>query len=193
MFDALSTPVETRAVTLDAIRRITGLDWDQVDLTAPQIPYAPGVYLWVDAAAPHALRYHGSGTGKGCLHDRLSKQLAWRTNQRRRLAADPNSLTEEDAYELSAEVPAVHQAAGNRELFCAIAQPARWSIERSQIDPPNTALEWEAFISAVSLHVADHRGLVGGGAWESKAGTLGHLMTDLAWDRLVDVNGGTWL
>lgn len=192
MFEELSTSVQTRAVTLAAVQLTTDLEWTQVDLDAPRVPRAPGVYAWVDAAAPHALRYHGSGSGSGGLYRRLSDQLRWRSNQRMRLAMEPSSLSEQDAYDLAREVPAVQQAAGDRLLFCAVAGPASWSVERNEIEPPCEARQWESFISAVSLHVAGHRGLIGGGAWESKAGTIDQLMTDLAWDRLVDVSSGIW-
>lgn len=192
MFSALSTPVPMEALTLEAVRQATGLDWVQVDLAAPELPAEQGVYAWADAADPNALWYHGSGSGQGGLRARLTNQLRWRTNQRTRAMADPASLSEQDAFDLAREVPAVQQAAKERQLHYAIAKPAPWTVERSEIVPPAGALEWEAFISAVSLLITGHRGLVGGGAWESKAGTIGHRMTDLAWDRLVDLQGGTW-
>lgn len=193
MFDALSTPVQARAVTFDTVELATGLAWEQVNLNAPLIPKAPGVYVWVDAVPTLPLRYHGSGSGTNGLQRRLSDQLRWRGNQRKRLEVDPSSLSEQEAYDLSREVPAVQQAAGDRLLFCAVAEPASWSVERNEIAPPREARQWESFISAVSLHVTGHRGLIGGGAWESKGETIDHLMTDLAWDRLVDVNNGSWL
>lgn len=192
MFDAYSTPANVRAITLDAVRVTTGLEWIQVDFSAPVIPHAPGVYVWVDTAEPHALRYHGSGSGAKGLWGRLSGQLRWRSNQRHRLERDLQSLSEQDAYDLAREVPAVQQAAGDRRLFYAVAKPAPWTVGRNEIVPPSEARQWESFISAISLHVVGHRGLVGGGAWESKVGTIDQLMTNLAWDRLVDVNGGTW-
>lgn len=192
MFSAFSTPVQTQALTLDAIQRATGLTWVQVDLDAPELPVDHGVYAWVDARPPHALWYHGSGSSSGGLRKRLADQMRWRANQRTRAAADPGTLSEQDAYDLAREVPAVQQAAQERQLHYAIAEPASWSVERSEIAPPAGALEWESFISALSLLVTGHRGVIGGGAWESKVGTIGHLMTDLAWDRLVDLQGGTW-
>jgi len=193
VFNSFSVPAQSQVLAFEAVRLTTGLEWIQVDLDTPQLPQAPGVYAWVDAAAPNGLRYHGNGSGKGGLHRRLTDQLRWRANQRHRLGVDERSLTEQDAYDLAREVPAVQQAAGDRHLHYAIAEPASWSIDRSDIVPPREAREWESFISAVSLLVTGHRGLVGGGAWESKAGTIDQLMTDLAWDRLVDVSGGGWL
>lgn len=194
MFSAFSARVQTRALTLDAVRQATGLTWIEVDLGAPQIPTAQGVYAWVGADAPHALWYHGSGTGKGGLRVRLSNQLRWRANQQAYTSRDQSTLTEQEAWDLAREVPAVQQAAiAGQRLMYAIAEPATWSVERSDITPPQGALEWESFISALSLLVTGHRGLVGGGAWESKSGSIGQLMTELAWDRLVDVRGGTWL
>ena len=203
MFDALafSTPVQTQALTLEAVIKTTGLTWVQVDLDDPQIPTDQGVYVWVDEDAPHALRYHGSGSGKNGLRGRLVNQLRWRKFQRDRreffqrvrsgLAALAGS--EQRIYELASEVPAVQQAADGRQLYYAIAKPAPWSVERNEIAPPQGSLEWEAFISAVSLLVVGHRGLIGGGAWEYKAGTVGARMQNLTWDRLVDLNRGTWV
>lgn len=193
MFSAFSTNVQARAITLDAVRMATDLEWTQVDFAAPEIPSVPGVYVWVDAMAPHALRYHGCAQGAAGLHRRLSNQLRWRADHLIR-QAEVSSLGEQAAYDLSREVPAVQQAAGDdRLLFVAVAKPASWSISRNVIAPPCKAREWESFISALSLHVAGHRGLIGGGAWESKANTLDALMTDLAWDRLADVSNGTWV
>jgi hypothetical protein len=192
MFDALSAPTQVRGLTLEAIRLATGLAWVQVDLADPQIPTEKGVYVWVDGVPPHALRYHGSGSGKGGLRARLSNQLRWRTNQRTRRAMDPRALTQREAFNLASEVPAVQQGAEDRQLYYAVAETAPWSVERNRIEPPSSALEWEHFISAASLLAAGHRGIVGGSAWEDKVGTLGYFMTDIAWDRLVDVNGGNW-
>lgn len=194
MFSAFSAPVQTRALTLEAVRQATALDWIEVDLDAPLIPSTQGVYAWVGADAPHPLSYHGSGSGKGGLQARLSNQLRWRANQQTYTSRDASTLTEQEAWDMAREVPAVQQAAAEgRRLFYAIAEPASWSVERSEISPPAGALEWESFISALSLLVTGHRGLVGGGAWESKTGTIGQLMTNLAWGRLIDVQNGSWL
>lgn len=192
MFDAFSTPVQTRAITLDAVQKTTGLEWVPIDFDDPKIPAEQGVYVWVESAPPHALWYHGSGSGNGGLRQRLAAQLRWRANQSARLSVDLDSLSEQDSYDLAREVPAVQQAAKGRLLHYAIAGPAPWSVERNEIEPPQNALEWESFISAVSLLTVGHRSIVGGGAWESKTGTIGHLMTDLAWDRLCDVLGVSW-
>ncbi|MDQ0648637.1 hypothetical protein QFZ53_002833 [Microbacterium natoriense] len=98
------------------------------------------------------------------------------------------SLSEQDAWFLAQEVPAVQQAASDgRCLFYATTEPASWSIERNEISPPVGALERESFISALSLLVTGHRGLIGGAVWESKTGSICQLMTSLAWDRLVEM------
>ena len=193
-FPAFSAPVCTRAVTLAAIVLSTGLTWIQVDLDDPRIPVEPGVYVWVDRDPPHALWYHGNGsTG---LRGRLLTQLRWRAAQRAgleaRRGAHAVAMTEQHAFDLARELPAVQQSVNGRDLYCAVARPAPWSVERSDIEPPSSAVEWEFFISAVSLLTVGHRGVIGGGAWETKGGTLGALMTDLAWDRLVDVAGSGW-
>lgn len=47
-------------------------------------------------------------------------------------------------------------------------------------------------MSAVSHLVAGRRGLIGGGAWESKSGTTGAQMTLTAWAQLLEINGGAW-
>lgn len=191
LFTSFSTPIQTRVLSLDTIRRTTGLDWSEIDLEAPHLPTEEGVYAWVDQSAPHGLRYHGRGIGKNGLRGRLSNQLRWAAAQRARLADGPG--TEQQAYDLASELPAVQQAAdGHAALYVAVTRPAPWTVERNTIAPPRGAIEWEAFISAVSLLVTGHRGLVGGGAWEDKAGSVGDQMTDLAWDRLLDVNDGTW-
>lgn len=192
MFDSFSAPVSTRALTLEAIREVTGLTWVQVNPAMPVLPVEQGVYAWFDAEMPHAMWYHGSGTGKSGLRGRLLNQLRWRRNQIDRASADQTALSEQEAFDLAREVPAVQQAAQGRQLHYAIAEPAPWSIERSELTPPRGALEWESFLSSLSLLVTGHRGLVGGGAWESRVGTLGDRMTDMAWDRLVDLQGGTW-
>lgn len=192
MFNSFSTSVQMTALTLDALVRATGLEWIKVDLKLPQLPTAPGVYVWVDAVYPQPLWYHGSGSGKGGLRARLSNQLRWRAGQLARTTSDLSTLSEQKAYDLAREVPAVQQAAMGHDLYYAIAKPAPWSVERNTILPPEGALEWEAFISALSLLVTGHRGLIGGGAWESKSGTIGQLMTDLAWDRLIDLQRGSW-
>lgn len=194
VFSKFSTTIQAAVLTLEAVRQATALPWIEVDLDAPEIPADPGVYLWVDAAAPHPLRYHGSGSGTGGLRARLYSQIRWRSNQLGRLAVEPQTLDERGAYDLARESPAIQQAADDRRrLFYAIAQPASWSVEGNDIAPPDGALQWEAFISAVSLLVTGHRGLIGGGAWESKKASLGELMTELAWGRLVDVQDGDWL
>lgn len=193
MFEKFSSPVQTRALTLDAVQVLTGLTWVQVDFDHPQIPVERGVYVWVDSEQPHALRYHGSGSGAGGLRGRLSGQLRWRASHIARCAVDANDIDQQTAFERAAEVPAVQQAAGDRLLYFAVAEPAPWTLVNNRgILPPAGSLEWEHFISALSLLVAGHRGVIGGGAWESKFDTLGDRMTDLAWDRLYQVNGQSW-
>lgn len=86
----------------------------------------------------------------------------------------------------------MQQSAMGHGLYYAVAKPAPWSVDRNTILPPESALECETFISTLSLLVTGHRGLIGGGAWESKSGTIGQLITDLAWDRLVDLQSGSW-
>ena len=94
--------------------------------------------------------------------------------------------TEDTAWAVQSEVPVIRQAAGlglGLKAFYAVASPATWEME-CVVDPPVTALEWETFISAVSHMVTGSRGILGSGAWEYKAGTLMHRMTDVAFYRL---------
>ena len=43
---------------------------------------------------------------------------------------------------------------------------------------------------ALSHVVCGHRSSIGGGAWESKRGTVAYAMTEVVWDRLADLGYG---
>ncbi len=62
---------------------------------------------------------------------------------------------------------------GDDELWVAPAMDPPWSFRTDEDDDlPTTALGWECFISELSHVTAGRRSLLGGGAWESKRGTL---------------------
>jgi len=77
---------------------------------------------------------------------------------------------------------------GDDELWVAPAMDPPWSFRTDEDDDlPTTALGWECFISELSHLTAGRRSLLGGGAWESKRGTLGAKMERVAWSRLQQV------
>ena len=196
MFNEFSGAVQVKALTLSAVQRITGLDWNRVEIDAPAakstIPTETGVYLWVNPEAPQCLRYHGSGTGADGLRGRLSGQLTWRSKQLARQKRFRDDDQWVHGWERAEEVPVVRAVAEDRlELWTAVARPATWCVpswaEPSGLQPPENALEWETFISEASRLAVGHRGIVGGGAWENKRNTLGDRMCHVAWYRLVEV------
>jgi len=192
MFEKFSSSESVQLLTFDTVRLATGLDWQEVNLDSdPTIPVEDGVYAWVGSDAPHTLRYHGKAEAAGGLRRRVTELLGYRNDQLDLLAVGPAELTEAQAFKIARESPEIQQSANNARLFYAIARPASWTIKRNEHQPPSTAKEWVEFINSLGLIVTSNRGLFGKGAWSDKQPH--HMaMTDLAWDRLVDLNGGTW-
>lgn len=187
--------IRTDVLKFETIRQVTELPWVQVDLAAADpgssIPFEQGVYAWVQDSPSRGLIYHGSGSGKDGLNGRLRPQLRWRTNQLRRLSLHDASPDYQLAWELAAESPAIRAASENDvQLWISPAQPATW-VSTGDVEPPASALHWEALVSEVSHLVTGNRSLFGGGAWESKANSINDLMCELAWLRLLDI-GASW-
>lgn len=188
MFAEFSASVTTRALTLSAVRSTTGLDWKKVDSDDPVIMEDEGVYVWIDPETD-GMFYNGSGSAG--LNVRLGNQLRWRKKQLDRLSLYRKQGHWKQAWDFASEVPAVRSIA-ERGLVCwhAAAQPASW-VPQIDDDAPETALEWEAFIMEVSHLAVGHRGIIGGGAWDSKRKTLANRMLPIAWDRMTEV-AGNW-
>lgn len=184
MFTELSAPVTIRGITLSAVQSTTGLDWKPIDPDNPVVMEAEGVYVWIDPKT-NVMFYHGSGS-QG-LNVRLGNQLRWRKKQLARVALYLKEKHWRQAWDYASEVPAVRTIA-ERGLVCwhAAAQPANW-VPQVDDAAPESALEWEAFISEVSHLAVGHRGIIGGGAWDSKRGTLANRMMPIAWDRMTEV------
>ncbi|MCT2300185.1 hypothetical protein M3G04_04610 [Dietzia cinnamea] len=188
MFAEFSAPVQISGLTLSAVRSVTDLDWRKVaiDDPEPQIPTDPGVYAWIDPATG-VVFYHGSGRGASGLQGRLRTHLWLRQKQFKRLALYLAEGHWRQAWDLASEVPVVRAVAERElDLWCAPARPATWVPEVNDT-APETAVEWETFVSEVSLLAVGHRSILGGGAWEAKPGTLGHRMSPIAWDRMCAV------
>lgn len=202
--NSLSVDAAVRCLTVTGLEIVTGLTFtdptepygdtlvhrDPAALTNPEsaraadealaavkaaIPATPGVYVWADSrTAP--IVYHGRGAGGRGLRNRLGNEIGWGLGYASRAAEDPDAVRNVD---VGGEVPLVRMASGaGRRPYYLVEQPALWP------GGPTSAAEWEAFISGVSQIVCGHRGLVGGGAWEAKAGSIPDLMWYVARDRL---------
>jgi hypothetical protein len=55
------------------------------------------------------------------------------------------------------------------------------------LEPPTTAAKWESFLLEASHPAAGHRGILGGGAWETKYATLAERMCTVTWDRICEM------
>ncbi|GAA2375819.1 hypothetical protein [Gordonia cholesterolivorans] len=189
MFDEFTKFYGTAAVPairFEAVRDLTQLDWRKVD-DASEIPTEPGVYAWVDQDG--FVRYHGSGRGAAGIHGRLRNQLSWRQNQRNRIAAAEKDDDIDEWFRAAIESPAIRLTAEiDCDLWVAVATDSSWELGTDEDDDlPTTALGWESFISELSHLTTGRRSLLGGGAWESKRGTLGDTMERVAWSRLQQV------
>ena len=174
------------AIRFEAVQDLTALDWRKVD-DPSEIPSEPGVYAWVDTEG--FVRYHGSGRGAAGLHGRLRNQLSWRRNQRERIAAAETDDDVDRWFRAAIESPAIRLTAETDcELWVAVAMDPPWVLGTAEDDDlPTTALGWETFISELSHLTTGRRSLLGGGAWESKPGTLGEKMERVAWSRVQQV------
>lgn len=174
------------AIRFEAMRDLTALDWRKVD-DPSAIPNERGVYAWVDSEG--LVRYHGSGRGAGGVRGRLRNQLTWRRQQRERIVAAEREDDIDLWFRAAIESPAIRLTAETDcVLWVAVAAEPTWSLGTVEDeDLPRTALGWETFISEVSHLTTGRRSLLGGGAWESKPGTLGAKMERVAWSRLQQV------
>lgn len=149
---------------------------DALPVVRASIPADPGIYAWAgDRAAP--IVYHGRGVGGRGLRGRLGNELSWGLGYATAVAVDADPVRN---VEVGGEVPLVRLASGGGlRPFYLVEQPAPWA------DGPSSASEWEAFVSEASRIITGHRSLVGGGAWEAKAGSVGDRMWTAAQQRLV--------
>ncbi|MFZ2242990.1 MAG: hypothetical protein WAV90_26115 [Gordonia amarae] len=185
MFEEFTGKAHVPAITFEAVKLATGLDWFEVT-SKDQLPKAPGVYCWVDPETD-LVHYHGAGEGASGLWTRLGNQLRFRTYQRDRIAA---AETEDDMFWVLAESPAIRMAAEtNVHPWAAVAREPEWRLDDVDDDAlPSSARGWESFIYECSHLVAGRRSLLGGGAWESKHGSLGSVMENVAWSRLRNIH-----
>ncbi|WP_278262840.1 hypothetical protein [Nocardia sp. AG03] len=188
-FEEFAGTARIPAIKFVAVRELTQLHWRKV--TEPvEIPAAGGVYAWVDPATD-LVHYHGSGSGAAGLRKRLGDQLRWQAAQRQRIA-DAERLDEIDSwFRVVIESPAIRLAAeGAFDLWIAVAREPEWSLGTEEdANLPTSPLGWESFIYECSHLVTGRRSLLGGGAWESKPGSLGYVMERVAWSRLRQVRG----
>lgn len=194
-FGRFQHSVSIPTISLDAIRELTDLAWVQVDRDAGSaaLPSDAGVYVFADDNG--AIFYIGKADGRAGLRRRVGNYAAWIANHNQRINqffADPS---EENGWRAAYESPTIRVAA-ERDLttWYAVAKPATWQPvydgDGIEIPLPASAVEWEAFLREVSHMVCGHRGLIGSGAWESKAGSLADRMEKIAWARLIAVNDG---
>lgn len=187
MFGDLVSKYEVKGLTLEAVRTLTGLTWVRVDQKR-DIPVERGVYGWFDPTPPNVMVYHGSGSGAGGLYSRLANQFRWRSNQGDRLRAFQADPTEDNGYDLAVESPAIREyTERGLVLYTAVAAPAAWGVP-SGLAAPGNAIEWETFLYSASHLATGRRSILGGGAWESKSGSLADHMASVAWDRMVAVS-----
>lgn len=181
----LCSPVTNlKALTPEGVSRITGLAFRRAEQIS-DLPEAPGAYLWAaDWTGP--CLYFGAAAGTRGLRHRVGNEFRWQAQYRQVL--DRYDPLESEAV---TEVPLVRIAA-ELHLRCYVAEaiPAVWNVDDASLQVPATALEWERFIQEASAVVTGHRGVIGGGAWESKAGSLGDRMQAVAIARLRDLRAG---
>lgn len=189
LFEEFGATAKVPALRFSKVRDLTELEWFRAS-SVEELPLEPGVYAWVDPDTD-TVHYHGSGNGADGLRGRLRNQLRWQTSQRDRIARAKATDDIDYWYRVAIESPAIRLAAeSNVELWVAVAAKPAWTLgteEDAQL--PSTALGWESFIYECSHLVTGRRSLLGGGAWESKPGTLGWHMERVAWSRLRQVTG----
>ncbi|MDI9928673.1 hypothetical protein [Rhodococcus sp. IEGM 1341] len=189
LFEEFCGTAQVRGLTFTAVSELTKLDWFQA-ASVDELPIERGVYAWVNPATD-IVHYHGSGSGASGLQGRLRGQLLWRVNQLKRINFAEASGDIDDWFRVMSESPAIRLTAeSSMELWVAVADEPNWTLGTEEdAYRPSTALSWESFIYECSHLVTGRRSLLGGGAWESKPGTLGFVMERVAWSRLRQVSG----
>lgn len=177
--DSVTAPVgRLRALTPAGIDQITELHLRPVQNRA-ELPLSPGPYVWAESWEGAAF-YFGSASGARGLAHRVGNEMRWK-------AEHLSWLGSEDPFTSGAamEVPLI-RTISELDLTCFIAEarPATWSVHDGSLQTPVTAQEWERFIQETSSLLTGHRSLVGGGAWENKAGQLGERMQEIALHRI---------
>jgi hypothetical protein len=167
--DSLLGEVRARSLTVAALRSITGLDLQEVQ-DRRHIPAGPGVYVW--AAGVHCgVWYVGSGSGWNGLWSRLGTWFRHlETIYERNIGPDP--LAEDGA---AFWVPAI-RTAYLEELKCYASVVDEGSA--------HSAKEWEARIQQANQIASGNVSVLGGSAWENKAGSLAQMAETWAWERL---------
>jgi hypothetical protein len=180
--------IAVECLTPQAVQKLTGLDWQHIE-TKQDASQKPGIYVWA-ASEASPIVYHGRAVGKSGLRGRLANELRWQAEHRELYDKTRENGADVLGWNVTQEVPMVqgvvhHQA----KCWAAVATTAPWpNWQWKDADAPSTAQEWESFISECSRILAGHRGLLGGGAWESKSGTVASRMASSAWARIHDLH-----
>ncbi|GAA3020510.1 hypothetical protein [Microbacterium dextranolyticum] len=186
LFERFRTRHEIRAITVDAIREITALEWTRIEARS-EIPNAPGVYVWATREAPHAVVYIGSASSAVGLSDRVGEEIGWRNDHGIEVGKD--ALRDEPAsMVVLARAPFV-RVAFEDDLIVFVAETAQpqWSLDKTAVALPETPEQWEGFLTACAHIVSGRRASIGGGAWNQKATTVAEQMFPAAWARLHDL------
>lgn len=176
--DFISPVPNLNGVSPEGIEHITELGFRRVE-SMEDLPREPGAYLWAAHWSAPTM-YIGSAAGAKGLRQRVGNELRW---QAEHLLALENG----DPYETEAvtQVPLVRIVAEHGLVcFAAVAQEASWTVSDSDLQLPAGAKEWERFIQEAHALITGHRSVLGGGAWENKADSLGDRMQETALARL---------
>lgn len=180
-FERFRARHEIRAITVEAIREITALDWRRVEARS-ELPSSQGVYVWATSEAPHAVVYIGSASGSGGLKKRVGEEVGWRDDHAIEVSKDAESMV------VLSRAPIVRAAVeDNLAIFVAEAAEPQWRLDDSVAALPETAKQWEGFLAACAHIVAARRASIGSSAWNQAETTWVEKMFPAAWARLRDL------
>ncbi len=161
------------------LSRLSALEWIKIDTDIPQ---SRGVYGLVHPLSGATL-YFGAARGQNGLARRVGNEHRWVREHVAALARDLKSGKPLLDSTTSDEVPVVRIAAElGLDTWAAETRPAAWAYR--DVQSPAEPLEWESFLREASRILTGHRGVIGGGGWESKANSLGDRMAATAYRRL---------
>ena len=181
LFESFRTRHEIRAITVDAIRKITALDWKRVE-SRSELPTTRGVYVWATSDEPQAVVYIGSADGADGLKKRVGEEVGWRDDHAIEVSKDAASMV------VLSRAPIVRAAVeDNLAIFVAEAAAPRWGLDDPTIALPRTAKQWEGFLAACAHIVAARRASIGSSAWNQAETTWVEQMFPAAWARLHDL------
>lgn len=185
--DEWTASITVPCLTPLAVRALTGLDWKRAT-TPLEIPRRQGVYVWAKSETS-AVIYHGKADArKDGLFGRAGNEMKWRDKFQSNRDASVASGGDPLDWSLTSWVPMVQGAVRHQaDCWYAVTEPAQWEDWAYEDVPPADPREWEAFISECSRLIAGHRGLLGGGAWESRPDSVGGRMARVAWARIKDL------